>query len=158
MLGAYDYVGHYPVALDDPARFDAGSYDEFNQVGALGNYTRKQGALVGAVFAGNNEVNPRDITAPDDTSRVETKSMGFFAELQVYALHPRVQPYVRFDFWDAITDTDDNEVLGPLFGISWRALDQGRLIGHFQQLKTRNPTSALEKTQRAFVFEANFMF
>jgi hypothetical protein len=157
MLGVYGCAGNYPIFLDDATK-EANSYDQFNQIAGIGNYTLKQGALLGAVFSGRNEVDPRDVTAPNDTLDVETKSLGYYAELQVYALHPRVQPYMRWDFWDPDTVVDDNEVQGPLVGVSWRALDNGRLVLHFQQLKTRNAVEALEKTQNSVVFEANFMF
>ncbi len=157
MLGGYGYWGHYPIYLDDATKENL-SYDQFTQFGGIGNFTLKQGAVLGAVFSGKNEVDPRDVTAPNDTLDVETKSLGFYVEAQLYALHPNVQPFVRYDFWDANTDADDNEVMGPMVGISWSALKAGRLVAQFQQLKFKNPVSALEKTQNGVTFEANFMF
>jgi hypothetical protein len=159
MLGVYGYVGHYPLRLDNAVKY--AGYDEFNQLGVLGNLTRKQGALVGAFFSGRNEFTlTNDVVAPADTtdSALEPKSIGFYGEFQVYALHPRVQPFVRYDFWDPDTDVEGNEVSGPLVGISWRALDHGRLIGHYQLLKTEKGSSTLDETRHAVVIEANFMF
>lgn len=156
MLGVYGYVGHYPLYLDNATKYKAQGYDDFNQIGLLGNATIKQGAVVGAFFSGNNEFSTEAVTPVDSLSTV--KSMGYYAELQVYSLHPRVQPYVRFDFWDPNTDVDDNEVQGPLFGISWRALDAGRLVAHYQQLKTRKTAPTPEPTKKTFTFEVNFMF
>ncbi len=69
-----------------------------------------------------------------------------------------MQPYLRWDFWDPNTDKDNNEVSGPLFGVSWRALDAGRLVAHYQVLKTKKATSALDETTTSVVLEANFMF
>jgi len=157
MVGVYGYLGHYPLQADNAAKYKLDAYDDFNQVGVLGNYTMKQGALVGALFAGKNEFLIESV-APRDSVVTERKSLGYYAELQVYALHPRVHPYLRFDFWDANTDMDDNEVLGPLLGISWRALDHGRLNAHYQYLKTRKGAVPPEENKSAFVLEANFMF
>ena len=58
------------------------------------------------------------------------------------------------------------DVLCPvdLSGISWRALNNGRLVAHFQQLRTRKPAATAggrvppEETRNSFAFEANFMF
>lgn len=178
MLGVYGYAGHYPLFVDKPlATGTAGSaipsaskvlayttYDDFNQLGVLGNLTRKQGALVGALFTGKNEFTsgtPTEVVFPLDSlaaTKSEIKSMGYYAEVQLYTLHPRVQPFVRYDFWDPNTDVDDNEVLGPLFGISWRALDAGRLVAHYTQLKTKKPAPAAEPVKKTFTFEVNFMF
>lgn len=91
-------------------------------------------------------------------SLTEIKSLGYYAELQAYAIHPRLQPYLRWDFWDPDTDVDDNEVSGPLLGISWRALDHGRIVGHVQRLTTKNPVAAKERTENSLVIEANWMF
>ncbi|MEK7824531.1 MAG: hypothetical protein AAB290_05775 [Candidatus Eisenbacteria bacterium] len=180
MLGVYGYAGHYPLFVDKPVVIPTGTagatipssskvlgyttYDDFNQLGVLGNLTRKQGALVGALFTGKNEFTsqvPTEAWFPVDsltTTTSEIKSMGYYAEVQLYTLHPRVQPFVRYDFWDPNTDVDDNEVLGPLFGISWRALDAGRLVAHYTQLKTKKPAPAAEPTKKTFTFEVNFMF
>ena len=178
MLGVYGYLGHYPLAVDKPlATGTAGgvipsaskvlgytTYDEFNQLGVLGNFTRKQGALAGAFFTGKNEFTsgtPSEVVFPVDSlgaTKSEIKSMGYYAEAQLYTLHPRVQPYLRWDFWDPNTDKDNNEVSGPLFGVSWRALDAGRLVAHYQVLKTKKATSALDETTTSVVLEANFMF
>ena len=159
LLGVYGYLGHYPLNLDNAVKY--AGYDDFNQVGVLGNYTRRQGAVVGALFAGKNEFTlTNEVAAPADTanSKVEQNSLGYYLELQVYALHPRVQPYVRWDFWDVNTDVDDNEVSGPLFGVSWRALDWGRLVAHYQILETKKGGSLLDETRHSLVIEANFMF
>lgn len=162
MVGVYGYLGHYPVQVDNPTKYRVKYYDDFSQLGLLGNYSVKQGAFVGALFSGRNEFST-EFAAPQD-SVTEQKSLGYYAELQLYALHPRVHPYLRYDFWDPDTDKDDNEVLGPLLGISWRALDHGRLVAHYQLLKTRKPATTAggrvppEETKNAFVFEVNFMF
>jgi hypothetical protein len=161
MLGVYGYVGHYPLGLDNATRYPAQSYDEFNQLGVLGNYTRKEGAIVGSFFSNNNEYTLRkDFAAPADTAdaKTEIKSMGYYVELQIYTLHPRVQPYLRYDFWDPDTDVDDNEALGPMIGLSWRALDHGRLVAQFQQLKKKNTNPDKENTENKFTLEANFMY
>ena len=161
MLGVYGYLGHYPLSVDDPVKFASGSYDNFNQIGVLGNYTRKEGALVGAFFAGKNKyVLRKDFAAPVDTTdlTVEPKSMGYYAELQIYGIHPRIQPFVRWDFWDPDTDVNDNEVLGPEVGVSCHAMDNGRIVTHFQQLKTKNSIKAHEFTENKVVVEVNFMF
>jgi len=157
MLGVYGYVGHYPLSVDKPANYSG--YDEFNQLGVLGNYSRKEGALVGSLYSGKNEFSRiNDTAAPfDSLTAVDQKSLGFYGELQLYALHPRVQPYFRWDFWDVNTDLGDNEVSGPLVGVSWRALDNGRLVVHYQQLTTKKGASSEEK-RTSLVFEANFMF
>jgi hypothetical protein len=60
--------------------------------------------------------------------------------------------------FNVYTDVEGNEVSGPLVGISWRALDHGRLIGHYQLLKTEKGSSTLDETRHAVVIEANFMF
>jgi hypothetical protein len=151
MLGVYGYMGHYPLHLDLPAAYRSG--DDFNQVGLLGNLTRKQGALLGAYFQGKDEFTP--IAQATKTSQ---KSQGYYIEGQLYTLHPRFAPYVRWDFWDVDKDVDKNEVQGPLLGVSWRAFDAGRLVAHIQQLKTRNDNSQLETKRNSFVVEANFMF
>lgn len=159
MLGVYGYSGHYPLRADNAVKY--ATYDDFNQLGVLGNFTRKQGALVGAFFSGRNEFSlTNEVAAPADTAdaAIEQKSMGYYAEAQLYTLHPRVQPYVRWDFWDPNTDVDDNEVSGPLFGINWRALDAGRLVAHYQILKTKKGSATLDETKHSVVFEANFMF
>ena len=180
MLGVYGYVGHYPLPVDNkdlPTGVSGNpipssvhytkytTYDEFNQIGVLGNFTRKQGALVGAFFSGKNEFSNQRLNEkwyPVDslTTAVEseTKSVGYYAEVQIYALHPRVQPYLRWDFWDPNTDVDDNEVLGPMVGVSWRALDNGRLVAQYAALKTRKGSSTLDETKQAITFELNFMF
>lgn len=156
MVGVYGYVGHYPLYLDNAAKYPAQGYDNFRQIGVLGNATVKQGALVGALFTGRNEFSTEVVTPVDSLSRVNSR--GFYGELQLYTLHPRVQPFVRFDFWDPDADVADNEVLGPLVGISWRALDAGRLVVHYTQLKTRKPSPTPEPTKKSVTFEVNFMF
>lgn len=159
MLGVYGYLGHYPLRVDNAVKFSG--YDDFNQIGVLGNYSRKEGAVLGAFFSGNNKFTlTNEVAAPADTAdtTVEPKSMGFYAELQVYALHPRLQPFLRYDFWDPDTDVEGNEVSGPLVGISWRALDAGRLSAHYQMLKTEKGSSTLDETRNAIVIEANFMY
>jgi hypothetical protein len=159
MLGVYGYSGHYPLSVDAPKTYVG--YDDFNQLGVLGNFTRKQGALVGALFTGVNKFSlTNEVAAPADTANtaVDRKSMGYYAEVQLYMLHPRVQPYVRWDFWDPNTDVDDNEVLGPMVGVSWRALDNGRLVAQYSALKTKKGSSTLDETKQAVTFELNFMF
>jgi hypothetical protein len=157
MLGLYGYLGHYPLAVDKPTAYVG--YDDFNQLGVLGNYSRKEGAVVASLYSGKNEfTRVNDLAAPfDSLAAVDQKSLGYYAELQVYALHPRLQPYFRWDFWDVNTDVDDNEVSGPLVGVSWRAMDAGRLVLHYQQLTSKKGTSPEEK-KNSIVFEANFMF
>jgi hypothetical protein len=158
MLGVYGYLGHYPLFVDFASvpKYQAQGYDDFRQIGVLGNATVKQGAFVGAFFSGRNEFSPENVAPVDSLSKVDSR--GFYGEVQLYALHPRVQPFVRFDFWDPDTDAKDNEFLGSLFGISWRALDAGRLVLHYAQLKTRKPTPTPEPTRKSITFEANFMF
>jgi len=161
MLGVYGYTGHYPLAVDNAFKYQAQSYDEFRQVGLMGNYTMKQGALIGAVYSGQNEyVLRKDFAGPADTAAVtvKPKSLGYYVELQVYGLHPRVQPYLRYDFWDADTDLADNEIAGPMLGMSWRALENGRLVGQVSQLKTRSAAVGKEFTENKLTIEANFMF
>jgi hypothetical protein len=159
ILGVYGYMGHYPLRTDNAVKY--AGYDDFNQLGVLGNFTRKEGALVGALFTGNNEYSlTNEVAAPADTAdtKIEQKSLGYYAELQIYGLHANVQPFIRYDFWDPDTDVDDNEVSGPLFGINWRALDWGRLVVHYQILKTEKGNSALDETRHSVTFEANFMY
>lgn len=160
-LGAYGYSGNYPLHLDFPLKYDPQSYDQFQQFGVMGHIARPQAALIGAFFTGKNKYALRgDFVAPVDTlgTTIEPNSMGYYIEAQVYALNPLVTPFVRYDFWDADTDVDDNEVLGPLVGVSWKPLKWGRLVGHFSQLKTKNANPDKEATDNRFVFEANFMF
>lgn len=159
MLGVYGYLGHYPLRVDNAVKY--AGYDDFNQLGVLGNYTRKEGAVVGALFSGSNKYAlTNEVTAPADTAdtTIEPKSMGFYAELQIYSLHARVQPFIRYDFWDPDTDVKGNEVSGPLVGVSWRALDWGRLSAHYQMLKTEKGSSTLDETRKTITFEANFMY
>lgn len=150
LLGVYGYMGHYPLSKENPAY---ASGDDFNQVGLLGNLTRKQGALVGAYFQGKDEFTPAAAAL-----KTHQKSQGYYIEGQLYMLSPRFAPYARWDFWDVDKDVSKNEVQGPVLGVSWRAFDYGRLVAQVQQLKVRNANSQLETKQNNFVLEAHFIF
>jgi hypothetical protein len=45
-----------------------------------------------------------------------------------------------------------------MIGLSWRALDHGRLVAQFQQLKKKNTNPDKENTENKFTLEANFMY
>lgn len=160
MLGVYGYLGHYPLAADNSFKYAPNSYDDFQQVGVLGNYTIERGALVGAFFTGRNEYVLRgDFAGPADTAHVtvEPKSMGYYAELQFYA-HARFSPYLRYDFWDPDTDVEDNDISGYMLGMSWRALDHGRIATQFSQMKTANANPDKVVKENRLSIELNFMY
>jgi hypothetical protein len=160
MLGVYGYVGHYPLAADNSFKYAPNSYDEFQQIGVLGNYTMPKGALVGAFFNGQNKyVLRKDFAGPADTLNVtvEPKSMGYYAEAQFYASE-RLQPFARYDSWDPDTDIADNDISGFSLGLNWRALDAGRIVTQYSQLKTANALAAKVVTEKKVTVEVNFMY
>lgn len=160
MIGLYAYKGHYPLAVDNSFKYAPQSYDEFQQLGVLGNYTMKQGALIGAFFNGQNEyVLRKDFAGPADTANVvvEPKSMGYYVEGQFYA-SPKWIPYARYDFWDPDTDIEDNDIKGFMLGLSWWAMENGRFVGQFSQMKTANANPDKVATENKFTLEVNFMY
>jgi len=141
-VGVYGYKGRGLITPSTGLIWE----NDFHRVGVFGQYSQGRLGLTGAVTRGQEQV---------DALGAKTNNTGVLAGAD-WTLSDDLVVFGRYDYFDSNNAKANDQMSGPVFGLTYRLLETGRIVFQYSKQGKWVPTDKSKfwecRTELSFMF------